>query len=217
MNRGSDFDAAFDQHVRPKLVEIARVQGTLVACGLTPWSDAHRAMTGYAAQRGGALTDDAVDLCSTILLEHIDRTEQIRASIDAYAEAKPAKFWRRIWGPVLDFPLATRRELQLADSTVVAVLVAETEADPTDRTGEPRDADWARRAMIRATAAIMAAPAPERAAVLRRRSWLMARCVADGLISVRDAMQPLYNAATADDAVGDADAKDIIKAALRGR
>jgi len=72
MPRPSDrFVDRFEAHVGPQLAALARVQGTLVVCDLTTFSEAHGALIRHADKRGAAwLPDDA--------LAEIDRAQAVR-------------------------------------------------------------------------------------------------------------------------------------------
>lgn len=103
------FEAAYDRHVAPLVVEMTRVNGTLIACGLMTWSEALDAILSLARSRGAGLlsnTDMLEDRLAVALLTEIDLAAALRRRSESALAQKPSAFWRYVWK---DMPSVSRR------------------------------------------------------------------------------------------------------------
>ena len=96
------FAVHFHMHVWPDLAERAKVNATLIVCGLLTFAEGSDELMQIAVQRGATYLPDQDELHNrlmTLLAAETDKARALAETIRAFAEDSPSAFWRRIWNP----------------------------------------------------------------------------------------------------------------------
>ena len=95
------FAVHYQQHVWPLLYEKARLNATLVACGLLSFAAASDEIMRLAIARGASFLPDLDALHGDImsmLSAEIERGQAKKQDAETLLANSPSAFWREVWG-----------------------------------------------------------------------------------------------------------------------